>query len=78
MDKMKHFVWSFFIAVNVCAVLGILWGSIITLAIGIAKEVYDKVSKKGCAEWLDMLADIVGILNAVSVIEIIRNLTLNQ
>lgn len=37
----------------------------ITLAIGIGKEVYDKVSGKGYAEWEDLLADLVGILIGV-------------
>lgn len=32
------------------------------LSIGIAKEIYDKVSGKGCAEWSDLLADFVGVI----------------
>jgi Fe-S cluster biosynthesis and repair protein YggX len=33
-----------------------------TLSIGIGKEVYDKVSKKGWAEWKDIICDIIGII----------------
>lgn len=32
-----------------------------TLAIGLAKEVYDRVSRRGTPSWKDVLADIVGI-----------------
>ena len=35
---------------------------LITLAIGVGKEVYDKVSGKGFAEWKDIICDIIGIL----------------
>ena len=39
--------------------------ALITLAIGVGKEIYDKVSGKGCSEWGDLLADVVGILIGV-------------
>ena len=51
---------------NIATILSLFlswWGAVlITLAIGIGKEVYDKISGKGCAEWLDLIADIVGII----------------
>lgn len=34
----------------------------LVLLIGIIKEVYDKVSKKGYAEWKDIACDIAGII----------------
>lgn len=35
------------------------------LAIGIAKEIYDKVSEKGCCEWKDIMCDLIGIVIGV-------------
>lgn len=35
--------------------------ALIVLSIGVAKEVYDKVSGKGTAEWKDIIADCIGI-----------------
>ena len=61
-DKPKHIVVSAILAVVLNLVLP-WWGTaLITLAIGIGKEIYDKVSGKGCAEWLDLLADVIGII----------------
>lgn len=61
-DGMMHVILSAFI----CAVLSLFFpwwlAALITLAIGIGKEVYDMVSGKGCAEWGDLIADLVGIL----------------
>jgi hypothetical protein len=35
------------------------------MSIGIVKEIYDKVSGRGCAEWGDLLADVLGIVIGV-------------
>ncbi len=61
-DGLAHILASLVL----CAVLGAflpLWAAVlITLAIGIAKElVWDKWLKKGTAEWKDIIADAVGI-----------------
>ncbi len=64
-DKLKHALVSAIIAVVLSLFLPWWGAALITLAIGIGKEVYDKVSGKGCAEWLDLLADIVGIIIGV-------------
>lgn len=61
-DKYKHIVVSAIIAVALSLFLPWWGAALITLAIGIGKEVYDKVSGKGCAEWLDLLADVIGII----------------
>lgn len=50
-DKLKHIVVSAIIMVALSLVLPKWVASMITLTIGIGKEVYDKVSKKGWAEW---------------------------
>ena len=38
-----------------------------TLAIGIAKEIYDKVSRRGTPSWKDLLADLAGVALAVGI-----------
>lgn len=64
-DKLKHALVSAVIATLLSLFLPWWGAALITLAVGIGKEIYDKVSGKGCAEWLDLLADIVGILIGV-------------
>lgn len=61
-DKLKHIVVSAIIMVALSLVLPKWVAAIITLTIGIGKEVYDKVSKKGWAEWKDLVADLIGIV----------------
>ena len=64
-DKLKHALVSAITAV-VLSLFIPWWGAaLITLAIGVGKEVYDKLSGKGCAEWLDLFAYIVGIIIGV-------------
>ena len=60
-DKLKHIVVSAIIAVVLNLFLPWWAAGVITLGIGVGKEVYDKVSGKGKAEWEDLLADVVGI-----------------
>jgi uncharacterized protein YfiM (DUF2279 family) len=38
-----------------------------TLAIGIAKEIYDKVSRRGTPSWKDLLADLAGAALAAGI-----------
>lgn len=64
-DKLKHVVVSAIIAVALNLVLPWWVAGLITLAIGVGKEIYDKRSKQGCAEWEDLVADVVGILIGV-------------
>lgn len=61
-DKLKHIVASAIIAVALNLFLPWWAAGLITLAIGVGKEVNDKVSKQGCAEWVDLVADVVGII----------------
>jgi len=61
-DKYKHIVVSAVIAVVLNLFLPWWAAAGITFAIGVGKEVYDKVSGKGHSEWKDLLADVVGIL----------------
>lgn len=61
-DKLKHIVVSAIMAVALNLLLPWWAAGLLTLAIGVGKEIYDKVSKKGQAEWTDLVADVVGIL----------------
>ncbi len=60
-DKYKHIVVSAIIAVALNLFLPWWVAGVITLAIGVGKEVYDSTGK-GCAEWKDIVCDVVGIL----------------
>lgn len=64
-DKLKHIVVSAIIAVLLNLILPWWVAGLLTLAIGVGKEVYDKVTGKGHAEWKDLVADLVGILIGV-------------
>ena len=61
-DWMMHVILSSIIVTLLSLVLPKWVAAIITLTIGIGKEVYDKVSKKGWAEWKDIICDIIGII----------------
>jgi hypothetical protein len=52
-DKLKHFFVGFFIFIAFSALLGNLVGFIITMFIGLFYEIYQRVSNKGTAEFLD-------------------------
>ena len=60
-DKLKHIVVSAVIMVLLSLFLPKLIAAVITLVIGIGKELYDKYTGKGCNEWEDLLSDLVGI-----------------
>ena len=66
-DKLKHVVVSAIIAVVLNLFLPWWVAGLITLAIGVGKEVYDKLSGKGHPEWEDLVADVVGIGVGLSV-----------
>lgn len=59
-DKWMHFGVSAFLAFLFALLLPSYIAITITIVIGIAKEVYDKVTCKGSAEWQDLLADVLG------------------
>lgn len=64
-DGMMHFIVSSVISALLKVLVGIFPSIVITLTIGIAKEVYDRISKKGSAEWKDVVCDILGMLVGV-------------
>ena len=61
-DKYKHIVVSAIIMVIFNLFLPTYIAAIITFVIGAGKEIYDKVTNKGCAEWKDLFADVIGII----------------
>ena len=64
-DKLRHIVVSAIIAVALNLFLPWWAAGLITLAVGVGKEIYDKVTGKGHSEWKDLVADVVGILIGV-------------
>lgn len=64
-DGCKHIILSAILTVVAKWLLPLWVAILIVLAIGIAKEVYDKASGKGRAEWKDVVCDIVGIIIGV-------------
>lgn len=64
-DKLKHIVVSAIICVALNLFLPWWVAAGITFAVGIGKEVYDKVTGKGHPEWEDLAADLVGIIIGV-------------
>ena len=65
-DKLLHFAVCAILS-TFLRVLGIEWHYtlLIVMSIGVGKEIYDKVSKKGTPEWKDILADFIGALVGV-------------
>ena len=64
-DKLLHIVVSSVIMVILGLLLPTWVAALATLCIGISKEIYDKISGKGCFEWMDLICDSVGILIGV-------------
>ena len=61
-DKYKHLVASAIITVALNLFLPWWIAGGIAFAIGVGKEIYDKLSGRGRAEWGDLFADIIGVL----------------
>lgn len=60
-DKLLHISVSMVLTLELRRFLSYWQAALIVLSIGVAKEVYDKVSGKGTAEWKDIIADCIGI-----------------
>lgn len=61
-DGMMHVILSALISSVLTLIMPWWLAGVLTIGIGIGKEVYDKVSKKGWAEWKDIMCDIIGII----------------
>ena len=64
-DGMKHIILSAILTVVAKWLLPVWVAVGVVMAIGIAKEVYDKVSGRGCSEWKDLICDVIGIIIGV-------------
>lgn len=51
--------------------MSITVGSIITLMLGVAKEIYDQIKYKGF-DWKDIVADILGILYSCGIFVLLK------
>lgn len=61
-DKILHVLVSLVLMLEFQRFLPV-WGALtVVLAIGIIKEVYDKMSGKGSPDWRDIVADCIGII----------------
>ena len=68
-DGLLHILCSLVLCAVLAAFLPWWAAALITLAIGITKElVWDRWMKKGTAEWRDIIADVVGVLLGVFII----------
>lgn len=64
-DGLLHLVISALIVVLFGAFLPV-WAAVLIAAVaGIAKEIYDRASGKGTAEWHDLICDGIGIVLGV-------------
>ena len=70
-DKLDHLLASAFIAgmsymffrdgQNISDEKAMIWSAGVSISIGIAKEIRDKISKKGMASFKDLLWDLLGV-----------------
>jgi hypothetical protein len=58
----QHFILSATLTALLTLILPWYWASLITLAVGAAKETYDRVSGRGSAEWKDVLCNLAGTI----------------
>lgn len=74
-DKLIHFLGG----MCICFIIGLflpILGLIATVLVGIGKEVYDHVSKKGTPEINDAIATILGGLIAFIELLVVNNIQL--
>jgi len=70
-DKLLHFYVSLTLMILLGLFLGITLGVLLTLLLGFFKEIYDRFYGTGF-DWLDMLANIIGIGIGLIIITFLR------
>jgi hypothetical protein len=65
-DKLKHFWYSFFIAVGALLLVSEPKAFLLTFMVGVAKEIWDKYYGSGFC-YYDIAANCLGIMMAFSV-----------
>lgn len=61
-DGMKHFILSAILTALLAIVLPWWMAAVGTLAVGLGKEAYDRITGRGMAEWKDVACNIAGIV----------------
>jgi len=67
-DKKKHFLGSAILAIVFGLIFTPIIGAIISISIGILKEIYDKISGTGTADFYDIVADAAGVVTGTFVV----------
>lgn len=66
-DGLLH-IETCFVIYTIIHAISVWWVAVLfTMAIAIGKEVYDRVTGKGTAEWHDVFCDAAGLLLAILV-----------
>lgn len=61
-DGMKHFILSATLTALLSLILPWWMAAAGTLAVGLGKEAYDRITGRGMAEWKDVMCNIAGII----------------
>lgn len=61
-DGMKHFTLSATLTALLAIVLPWWMAAAGTLAVGLGKEAYDRITGRGVAEWKDVMCNLAGII----------------
>lgn len=61
-DGMKHFILTATLTALLALVMPPWVAAIITTAVGIGKEIHDRISGRGAAEWKDVLCNLAGTI----------------
>ena len=61
-DGMTHFVLSATLTAMLALVLPWWMAAAGTLAVGLGKEAYDRITGRGMAEWKDVVCNLAGII----------------
>lgn len=64
-DGMKHFTFSANLTALLAIVLPWWMAAAGTLAVGLGKEAYDRITGRGVAEWKDVVCNLAGIIVGV-------------
>jgi hypothetical protein len=63
-DKVAHFLGGFFVVISIGILFTPMSGLILSVAIGLAKEIRDKVSKQGTPDPIDFIVTVLGSIYA--------------
>ena len=64
-DGMQHFILSATLTALLAIVLPWWMAAAGTLAVGLGKEAYDRITGRGVAEWKDVMCNLSGIIVGV-------------